>query len=293
MLPEYALSASVLEIHLDSLPNVPYDLPTLDDEDRPGEHDRNDPFGGNAGKNQAVLPSDGPLRLYASGLRNVYRLAEMDGVFYVLDNGPNQNMGGPPIWREGRVTNDPSEQSEWLPNVLLAIPSAGFYGGHPNPTRADRRNTFNESNPQSPVAVSRPAEAEWLPPGRKDGELMSFRGSVNGIAVYRSTALGAEWNGCLAITGWDRVFRLVCVSKEGDLTAERTLVRRGGHTPLDLTMQTDDAPFPGSIWATDHATDVITFIEPVTDSGPSRAVSVVKRDVLVWAAELADRWLKK
>jgi hypothetical protein len=292
MLPEYALSAAILEIDLKSLPDTPYDLPTLDDEDRPGREDENDPFGGNAGKNQAVLPVDGPVSLYASGLRNPYRLAEVDGDFYTVDNGPNQNVGGPPVWKDGRVTNEPSEAGEQLPNALLRIPSRGFYGGHPNPTRADRRNTFNESNPQSPVAESRPIEADWLPPGEKDGEVMSFRASLNGIAVYRSTALGPEWNGCLMIAGWDRMFRLVCVSEKGGITADRIIVRRGGHTPLDLTAQPDDGPFPGSIWATDHATNVITFVEPVTESGPSQAVSVAKRDVLVWAAELADRWLK-
>ncbi|MCI0620390.1 MAG: hypothetical protein L0387_01725, partial [Acidobacteria bacterium] len=55
LLPEYALSGAVLAIDLQRLPKPPYDLPTLDDEDRPGNPDENDPFGGNSGKNQAIL----------------------------------------------------------------------------------------------------------------------------------------------------------------------------------------------------------------------------------------------
>ena len=88
------------------------------------------------------------------------------------------------------------------------------------------------------------------------------------------------------------MFRLVCVSEKGEITADRVIVRRGGHTPLDLTAQPDDGPFPGSIWVTDHASNVIIFVEPVTESGSSQAVYAIKRDILVWAAELADRWLK-
>ena len=41
-LPEYALSAAVLEIDLDAIGDTTYDLPTLDDEDRPGIVDEND-----------------------------------------------------------------------------------------------------------------------------------------------------------------------------------------------------------------------------------------------------------
>ena len=42
-LSETALSAAVLEFDLAAIGNGTYDLPTLDDEDRPGENDENDP----------------------------------------------------------------------------------------------------------------------------------------------------------------------------------------------------------------------------------------------------------
>ena len=96
---EYALSGTVLEIDLQDInsrailtDNSPgqngrqfiYDLPTLDDPNTPnitdgvGEDanglDEDGPFGGNDGLNQAILPADAPLRIFADGLRNAYDL---------------------------------------------------------------------------------------------------------------------------------------------------------------------------------------------------------------------------
>ena len=44
---------------------LPYDLPTLDDEDRPGVNDAHDPFGGNNGKNQAIVVPGGPVQVHS------------------------------------------------------------------------------------------------------------------------------------------------------------------------------------------------------------------------------------
>jgi phosphatidylserine/phosphatidylglycerophosphate/cardiolipin synthase-like enzyme len=75
-LPEYALSGAVLAIDLTRLSELPYDLPTLDDEDRPGNPDENDPFGGNSGKNQAILVpggrgNDTPSEIYSTYLEQI------------------------------------------------------------------------------------------------------------------------------------------------------------------------------------------------------------------------------
>ncbi|MEJ7843806.1 MAG: hypothetical protein WKF95_18755, partial [Rubrobacter sp.] len=59
-LPEVALSAAILKVDLGAIGNTTYDLPTLDDPDRPGSPDAGDPFGGNDGLNQAKLVSGGP-----------------------------------------------------------------------------------------------------------------------------------------------------------------------------------------------------------------------------------------
>ena len=74
VLPEYALSAAVLSVDLGALGDATFDLPTLDDEDRPGTADANDPFGGNDGQNQARLVPGGPVQVHAAGFRNPYDL---------------------------------------------------------------------------------------------------------------------------------------------------------------------------------------------------------------------------
>ena len=47
----------------------------FDDEERLGVVDANDPFGGNKGKNQAVIQAGLPVQVYAPGFRNPYDLA--------------------------------------------------------------------------------------------------------------------------------------------------------------------------------------------------------------------------
>ena len=96
-LPEYALSAAILEIDLNQIGDSTYDLPTLDDEDRDGVHDHNDPFGGNDGKNQAKLLPGSPVQIYAPGFRNPYDIVlTADGRMYATDNGPKDGWGNPP-----------------------------------------------------------------------------------------------------------------------------------------------------------------------------------------------------
>ena len=130
--PEYALSAAVLEIDLVALDAIPnkvftyapgvtstykYDLPTLDDptvsnngaagNETAGGLDVGGPFGGNDGLNQAILPADAPLRIYATGLRNAYDVVlTQSGKLFTVDNGGNEDLGGAPILdANGKPTN--------------------------------------------------------------------------------------------------------------------------------------------------------------------------------------------
>ncbi len=141
-----------------------YDLPTLDDPNRINAPanlsdeeaaaqgyfensqglDLQGPFGGNDGFNQAVLPADAPLSIYADGFRNAYDVAiRSDGVVATIDNGSNgqsvQNgLGGNPILDdEGFATNDPNNGGPGDPEPLYRI-DEGFYHGHPNPTRSNQ-----------------------------------------------------------------------------------------------------------------------------------------------------------
>lgn len=147
-----------------------YDLPTLDDPtranvngitdpDAPGYDgvDVNDPWGGNDGLNQAMIVPDGPVQILAPGFRNAYDIVVTEsGALYATDNGPNDGWGGFPV-NEGTVNvtnaydaNEPGSQSasggelinnkdhlELITTNLQTYTFGSFYGGHPNPTRAN------------------------------------------------------------------------------------------------------------------------------------------------------------
>lgn len=161
---------NALPILSDSGRSYIYDLPTLDDPSRanvngitdpdtPGYDgiDVNDPWGGNDGLNQAVIVPGGPVQIFSPGYRNAYDLVVTEsGALYVTDNGANGSWGGFPV-NEGtaNVTNDydPSEPGSSSPsggeqinnedhlqlvttNLQTYVPGS-YYGGHPNPTRAN------------------------------------------------------------------------------------------------------------------------------------------------------------
>ena len=134
-LPEYALSAAVLEVDLDQIGNTTYNLPTLDDETRVNVNgaDINDPWGGNDGKNQAKLLANGPVKVYAPGFRNAYDLVQTtSGRMYTFDNGPNAGWGGTPVGvgTQGNCTNAVSEPGKTFPDGLHFISGPGYFGGH-------------------------------------------------------------------------------------------------------------------------------------------------------------------
>ena len=152
-----------------------YDLPTVDDPTRPNVDasgapasedpaspdysplDVNDPWGGNDGLNQARIVADGPVQVVSPGYRNAYDLVVTEnGALYVTDNGANIGWGGFPINEgTGMVTNDydpaePGSQEasggEFINNEdhlhlvttdLSSYVFGSYYGGHPNPIRAN------------------------------------------------------------------------------------------------------------------------------------------------------------
>ena len=120
--------------------NGTYDLPTLDDPAQPGTNDNNDPFGGNNGDNQAKLVAGGPVQIYSPGYRNAYDLVLTEaGRLYVTDNGPNAGWGGQP---GGGCVNNTVNGGNTYQDQLHYVPNKGYYGGHPNPVRGNKNNTF-------------------------------------------------------------------------------------------------------------------------------------------------------
>ena len=257
--PEYALSGAILSIDLAAIGDGTVDLPTLDDPARPGAADAGDPFGGAKGANQARLTPDGPVTVYAPGFRNPYDVVLTgSGRLYTIDNGANPGWGDAPLEVGGRCTNDPRPGGKRQEDTLHHIRAQGYYGGHPNPTRANPANLFAG---QSPVTDAHPVECEFRP-GRRSGALTTFPASTNGLVEYRSRAFGGAMEGDLLTASFDnRIYRLQ-LRPDGGLARKEILFEAVGQGPLDLTAQGEGEAFPGTIWVGDIADGSITVFEP-------------------------------
>jgi glucose/arabinose dehydrogenase len=264
-LPEYAYSAAILSVDLDAIGDTTYDIPTLDDEDRPGVSDANDPFGGNNGKNQAMIVPGGPVQIYAPGFRNPYDLViTSSGRMYTVDNGPNAGWGNVPVNEgpAGNATNDPNEPGLTYGDGLHLVTGPGYYGGHPNPTRSNPANTFNLSSPQSPVSVANPIESDYLIPGVENGAFVVYPASTNGLTEYTAGNFGGQLQGDLLIASFDNTIKRVKFNETGDeLILSENLFTNVGFRPLDVVSPAT-GPFAGSIWTVDVALGTVIIFEP-------------------------------
>ncbi len=265
-LPETALSAAILEIDLNAIGESTYDLPTLDDEDRAGVNDLNDPFGGNNGKNQAILDPTGPVQVYSPGWRNPYDLVVTEaGRMYSIDNGGNAGWGEIPVSEgpAGNCTNDISEPGVTDLDQLHLITGPGYYAGHPNPTRGNMANTFNPTNPQSPVSSSNAVECDYLAPVSEDGAITDFPTSTNGMDEYTASNFQGKLTGNLLAAGFDNILYRIELDATGTtLVTNEPLASNVGFIPLDVVAHGDDDLFPGTIWMVDIATNDVIILEP-------------------------------
>lgn len=241
-LPEFALSAALLAVDLARLGPLPYDLPTLDDECRPGNPDANDPFGGSAGDNQAMLLPGGPVTLYATGLRNAYDLTPAPGGFYVADNGANQGYGGRPHRdAKGLPTNQARDGGDHAPGALRLVAPGGFYG-HVNPTRQNPEIRFKSADSAFPPG---PLQHRSPPP-----PLAELPASTNGIESARHAGLGAR-DAVLTVDLKGNVV-LWSFPAPGTPPVRETLATTG-RTLLDLAVQPAVAGSPGTTWLLDYS----------------------------------------
>ncbi|MDQ3777503.1 MAG: PQQ-dependent sugar dehydrogenase, partial [Actinomycetota bacterium] len=250
-LPEYALSGAVLAVDLARIGESTYDLPTLDDESRDGNPDSGDPFGGNDGRNQAIVDPNGPVQVYAAGFRNAYDLAlTTGGRLYTIQNGGAKEWGDVPASEgpAGRCTNELREPGHYDPDSLHLVRRGGYYG-HPNPTRGNRANALNAYR-QSPVPEANPVECDYRRPADR-APVTLFRTSTNGLAEYTASNFGGAFRGDLLAASFDGGVYRVKLDASGTRAVRRqrlfTLV-----TPLDVTAQGDGGPFAGSIWVARH-----------------------------------------
>jgi N-acetylneuraminic acid mutarotase len=268
LLPEFALSAAILSVDLDAIGNTTYDLPTLNDENRSGNPDANDPFGGNDGKNQAKLVPGGPVQVYAPGFRNPYDVViTQSGQMYTIDNGGNAGWGDVPINEgpSGSCTNGVNEPGTSDQDALHLITGSGYYGGHPNPTRANTANTFNTSIPQSPVSSGNAIECDYRKVGTAESTaLTSFLSSTNGIDEYTATNFGGQMQGDLLAAGYvkNEIYRVQLNAAGTAVTSNSVLFTTVGSGPLDVVAQGNQGPFPGTIWVADQKNGNIYAFEP-------------------------------
>jgi N-acetylneuraminic acid mutarotase len=276
-LPEYALSGAILAIDLKRIGGRTYDLPTLDDETRDGRDDENDPFGGNDGRNQAKLVPGGPVRVFAPGYRNPYDIVlTRTGRLYSSQNGGAEEWGDVPAGEgpTGRCSNETREPGHYDPDTLHLV-RPGEFAGHPNPTRGNRRNTFN-SNHQSPVAQADPIQCDYVP-ARERKAVTSFVTSTNGLAEYTASNFGGVMRGNLLAASFDTEVHRIVLNAAGDGAVSNSGLFKL-IAPLDVTAQDDRGPFPGTIWVTQYTEyltkaegepDLVVF-EPADYPGSSR-----------------------
>jgi N-acetylneuraminic acid mutarotase len=268
--PEYALSAAILDVDIAALEAMPstYDLPTLDDEARAGVDDANDPFGGNKGKNQARLVPGGPVQIYASGFRNAYDAVFTDTGLYTIDNGGNVGWGGAPgnEGPQGECLNNVDNGGPTYLDGLHRITASGYYGGHPNPTRGNMANTFNVSNPQSPVSVADPQECDFWTQDERP-ELTLFTSSTNGLDQYNADNFGGAMQGELIAAGWNNSVYRIELNSAGTAATNSYLFTNVGGFVLDVIASEETEPLPGVILAADYGTNAIYMFEPVDFDG--------------------------
>ena len=233
---ETPLTAAILIVDLHRLGDATLDLPTLDDPARPGAHDHNDPFGGNNGANEAMLPGNGIVRLHAEGLRNAYDLLWTPAGILTIDNGSNAAYGGPPRGHTARYRHEAVEGGESLINPLYLIPRAGLFFGHPNLAR-----------PAPAASATRPG--------------LHFLVSTNGLTRMPGDPGGDRLD--IAAISLDGSLTLVTLDHTGQLLHRRLLLTDLNGMPLDVTTGVGTAAPSDSVWIADMGESAIHVFEPV------------------------------
>ena len=301
--PEYALSAAMLSVDLDAIEGLPvlidgqgqqyiYDLPTLDDPSVPGP-EPHDPFGGNDGRNQARIVPGGPVQVYSPGYRNAYDVVLTEaGRLYTFDNGPNTGWGGIPVG-EGTATctNESNENaSTGYGDGLHHVTGAGYYGGHPNPTRGNPETSDlviyeNQGGnwvevdrydwqvdfaaaPPVPFGTGDPRQCDYQIPGVENQALVVINASTNGIAEYTASNFGGAMQGDLLAASFDGSIYRFELNAAGDAILNgggngEALLSGFGSQPLDVIAVGDSGPFPGAIFAAVYGAGNIAIFEPI------------------------------
>ena len=316
---EYALSGAILTVNISAIDAMStktaadgsqykYDLPTLDDPTRPNQNgqDVGDPFGGNDGLNQAKVVPNGPVQVYATGFRNIYDvLWTADNRLYTWDNGPNGGWGGHPAnegfgtatnnWIPGEPGSNGSGPNDGQVNNqdgLHFVNGNNYYGGHPNPIRANPNgaglfyhdaslgsggnvgvwrtstggnNPLPQDWPPVPSNLANPIEGDYQNPGVNDPSIYTVNNSTNGLAEYTASNFNNAMKGDLLAASFKGPLYRVQRNNSGGInnnSSVTTLAENFGALPLDVIAQGDNDPFPGTIWVATLGSDNISVFEP-------------------------------
>ena len=187
-LPEYAYSAAILSVDLNAIGNTTYDLPTLVDEDHPTSPARSAATSAAPGEDHAASP----VQVYAPGFRNPFAWCKTRlGKLYAVDNGPNAGWGDVPVGAGpgGTCTNAVHEPRRRTTTTRsTSSPARATTAATPTRPRGTAANTFNTTNPQSPVPAANPDRVRPRDPAT-NGSLASFDTATTGMAEYTASEL--------------------------------------------------------------------------------------------------------
>ena len=167
---------------------------------------------------------------------------------YTIDNGGNAAWGDTPVGAgpAGTCTNDPNEPGTTSPDTLHFVSGQGYYGGHPNPTRGNMANTFNTSNPQSPVSAPNPIECDYREAGSQNGAITVFVESTNGLTEYTAENFGGAMKGNLIMASFDgNVHRVQLDSPGGRAIAAGPLFTARRHSSARRCRARPELGLPG------------------------------------------------
>ena len=205
------------------------------------------------------------MQVYAPGFRNPYDLLiARSGKMYTIDNSSNYGQGDVPVneGQAGACTNQPNEPGTNQAEALHLVEGPGYYGGHPNPTRGNKSNTFN-TNEQSPVTTANPVECDYRVPGVENGSLTTFPSSTNGLTEYTASNFGGTMKGNLLAASFDEKIYRLKLNRTGDgVVSKQALFSNVGNRTLDVTARGDTRRFPGTIWVADIEGGTIKVFEP-------------------------------
>jgi hypothetical protein len=284
-LPEYAYAAAILKVDLNAIDQMSvkvdsatqqryvYDLPTLNDPTRADATET--VFGGNDGRNMAKITVGSPVQVFAPGFRNPYDLVLTEsGRIYATDNGANGTWGGPPLSNATGPISSVNPDRGTTTFDSLHLVTEGYYGGHPNPIRANGANAglVDEQGkllPTSALPVDfntavlslNPIEGQYLKPQGQDQSgqsqtIWTNTTSTNGIAEYTASTFGGELRGDLLTVAYNGLLHRLELNAEGTALVA-TESRNIGGTPLDVTVRDD-----GTIWIARFGANNIVVLTP-------------------------------